>query len=288
MHHIYSRRHLIAAALGLSSATRATAEEPKVEIPSYNTMSDADEVALGRTVAEGIEKEKKLTFIEVPAIRDYASRTFSRMVRTCARPGLPYSIKVVDTAEINAFSLPGGFVYLNRGLMEWARSDSEIAAVLGHEVGHVAGRHGANTISRMSMTNSLLSEASRVLFGDDLPARILKQVGGPMAFLALMKYSRTQEFEADLFGFYNMQRSGWSPQGMVELFRHFGEDSSAVDPLFLITSSHPLPADREAQILEELKTAPPRPGLTHDSDGYHAMQAAFKRLPPPPDSKGRR
>jgi predicted Zn-dependent protease len=222
----YSRRSFVTAALTLLSAARAAAEEPSVEIPSYNKMTGQQEISLGREIAQGIEKEKNLKFVETRAVRNYVDEVFQKIVKTSRRPHLPYSIKIVDTKEINAFALPGGFVYLNRGLMEWARSESEMVATLSHEVGHVAGHHGANVASRDSTVDSFLTEASEVLFGDDLPAHLLKQAGGPVAFLAIMKYSRTQELEADLLGFYNMQRAGWDPEGMIQLFHHFQRTGS--------------------------------------------------------------
>lgn len=276
-----SRRNFLTASVGLAGAVQALAEEPRVEIPPYNKLTDEQEIKLGRETADGIEKEKNLRFVDNRAVRSYVEDMFHKIAKNSRRPNLPYSIRVIDTGEINAFALPGGFVYVNRGLMEWARSESELAATLSHEVGHVAGRHGANSISRVSTVDSLLTEASHVLFGDDLPARLLEQAGGPVAFLAMMKYSRDQELEADLFGYYNMQRAGWDPNGMVELFRHFGEQSSLLDPLFTITSSHPASSERERQITEEMARFPARPGLSHDNENFKRIQAQLKKLPPP-------
>jgi beta-barrel assembly-enhancing protease len=257
------------------------ADEPKVEVPSYNTMTDTQETAIGREAASEIEKERKLTFVEVPRVQAYISRVVAQLAAQSRRPQLAYSVKVVDTAQINAFALPGGFLYVNRGLIEWARSESELAAVLGHEVGHVVGRHGSNTLSRLSTVDSLLFEASRVLLGDDAPARLLKQVGGPVAFLALMKYSRTDEFQADLLGYYNLQRAGWSPDGMVDLFKHFGERATGIESLMAIGNSHPAPVDREQQIVNEMKKFPPKAGLTRDSAEFTAVQGELKKLPKP-------
>jgi len=276
-----SRRNFWAASLGLACAVRALAEEPKPEIPPYNKMSDADEIKLGKEAAAGIEKEENLKFVEHGGVRDYVQGMFHKIVKESRRPNLPYSIKIVDTKEINAFALPGGFVYLNRGLLEWAHSEGELAATLSHEVGHVVGHHGANNISRESTSDSLLSEASQVLFGDDLPARLLKQAGGPVIFLTNMKFSREEESQADLLGYYNMQRAGWDPKGMVNLFQHFMEQESAFDPLFTITASHPPSSERKAQIEAEMKQFPPRSGLTLDGDSFHKAQAVLKTLPPP-------
>ena len=105
----------------------------------------------------------------------------------------------------------------------------------------------------MSTADSLVSEASRILLGDDMPARMLKQVGGPVAFLALMKYSRKAEIEADLLAYYHVQRGGWNPSGMVDLFAHLGErPPNLTDAFGSFASSHPTPAEREAQIKAEM------------------------------------
>src|SRR5579863_10114617 len=129
----HSRRTFLATFCA-AGAVRAFADEPRIEVPIYNRMSDEQEVALGRETARGIEKEKNLRFVENGNFRDYVDDLFHKIVRTCRRPNLPYSIKIVDTREINAFALPGGFVYLNRGLIEWARTESELSATLSHEV----------------------------------------------------------------------------------------------------------------------------------------------------------
>lgn len=276
-----SRRHVLLSALGIAGALPSSGEEPKIEVPAYNRMSDDDEIKLGQEAAAGIEKEKNLKFIDTPEIHQYVADLFQKLSKSCRRANIPYSIKIVDTAEINAFALPGGFVYLNRGLLEWARSESELAGVLGHEVGHVVGRHGANAVARMTATSSLLSEASRILLGTDSPAKLLMQIGGPVALLALLKYTRTQELEADLLGFYNVQRAGYHPQGMVDLFKHFGEKSNSAESLFAVLSSHPAPADREAQVTQEMKKFPPAGTLSHDSEAFKSVQARLKQMPRP-------
>lgn len=257
------------------------AQEPRVEVPPYNTLTDDEEVALGKEAAEAIETEQHLTFVEASAVRTYVSSLVAQLARASRRPQMPYSIKVVDTADVNAFALPGGFLYVHRVLMEWARNESELAAALSHEINHVVGRHGANNISRMLVADSLLFEASRVLTGGEAPAKILKRLGGPVAFLAAMKFSREDELQADLLAYYNVQRAGWSPDGMVELFRHLGERSSNVDALLAFTSSHPLPADRQLQIVNEMRNVPPRQDLVHDRANFHSAQDALKRLPRP-------
>ncbi len=273
---------LLGTALVFLVVLAVSAEEPKIVVPAYNTMTDQQEVALGKEAAAGIEKERKLTFVAVPLVQEYVETLGQKLATTSRRAGIPYSFKVVDTMDVNAFALPGGFVYVNRGLIEWARSESELTAVLGHEIGHVVGRHGANNVSRMTTADSLVSEASRILLGDDMPARVLKQVGGPVAFLAIMKYSRTAELEADLLAYYHVQRGGWNPSGMVDLFAHLGERASTLADTFgSFASSHPAPSEREAQIKAEMTKFPPKTGLARSSDAFAAAQAELKKLPRP-------
>jgi predicted Zn-dependent protease len=273
---------LLTTALTCLVVLAVSADEPKIEVPAYNTMSDRQEISLGREAAAGIEKERKLSFVSVPLVQEYVSTLGRKLATTSRRPGIPYSFKVVDTMEVNAFALPGGFVYVNRGLIEWARTESELAAVLGHEIGHVVGRHGANNVSRVSTADSLVSEASRILLGDDTPARMLKQIGGPVAFLALLKYSRTAELEADLLAYYHVQRGGWNASGMVDLFAHLGERApNLTDAFGSFASSHPTPAEREAQIKAEMAKFPPKSGLARSSDAFAAAQAELKKLPRP-------
>ncbi len=276
-----TRRRALLSMLGLS-AVRLNAEEPKPVAPAYNNMTDEQEISLGRETAKGIEKDMKPKIIELPRVQDYIEQAFQKVVRTCRRSNLPYSIKIVDTKDVNAFALPGGFVYLNRGLMQWSHTESEMMGALAHEVGHVVGRHGANAVCRAKSADSLLSEASRILLGDDTPARLLEQLGGPVAMLALLKYSREQELEADLLGFYNLQRAGWSPNGLISLFKRFDDSSSGVDSVLTIASDHPAPAEREEQITSEMRRFPPAGELLTDSDGFKQMQEELKKLPPPP------
>jgi predicted Zn-dependent protease len=260
-------------------ASALSAAEPEVVVPPYNRMSDADEVALGREAAAGIEKEQKLTFVDAPALQAYVQNMVTRIARVSRRPQLTYTVKVVDTPEVNASALPGGFLYVNRGLIEWAQSESELAAVLSHEVGHVVGRHGANNVARATAVDSILSEFSTALLGTNTPAKIVQQVGGPLAFLALLQYSRSDELQADLLGYYNLQRAGWHPDGMVALFRHLGQGAGQSNMLMAFTSSHPAPADREAQITREMRGQTPDARLVRDAPAFKQWQDQLKRMP---------
>jgi predicted Zn-dependent protease len=267
--------------LGLAALPLA-ADEPRPVTPAYNTMTDAQEISLGRDIAKEIEKQQKLKFIEHHGLHDYVNQVFEKVVKTSRRPNLPYSIKIVDTTDLNAFSLPGGFVYLNRALMEFAQNEAEMMGVLAHEVGHVVGRHAANNVCRENTAGSLVSEASRVLFGDDAPAQLAKQIGSPVVALALLKYSRDQESEADLLGFYNMQRAGWDPHGMTTFFKRIDDSPEELQSVLSLGSDHPASAERAEQIASEMRQFPPAEHLILNSEGFRSMQAELKKLPPAP------
>lgn len=276
-----TRRRMLLSVIA-AGGIRLGATEPKPATPAYNNMTDEQEISVGRDIAKSLEKDDKLKFIDEPGIHSYFNGEFQKIAKTSRRPNMPYSIKIVDTKSVNAFALPGGFVYLYRGLIESSGNECEVMGALAHEIGHVVGRHGANSLCRAKAADSLLSEASRVLLGDEGPAHILEQLGGPVAALALLKYDRQQELEADLLGFYNVQRAGWSPKGMVNMFKRFDDSSTPIDSVMNFTSDHPTPAEREDQILSEMKQSPPAENLKVDSDGFRQALAALKKLPPPP------
>jgi predicted Zn-dependent protease len=276
-----TRRHALLSLLGLAALPLA-ADEPKPVTPAYNNMTDEQEISLGRECCKEIEKQEKLKIIENSSLQDYVNHVFQKVVKTSRRPHLPYSIKIVDTTQVNAFSLPGGFVYLNRGLMEFAQNEAEMMGVLAHEVGHVVGRHGANNICRERSADSLMSEASRILLGDDTPAQLLKQLGGPVAALALLKYSREQESEADLLGFYNVQRAGWTPEGMITFFKRLDTSPGEMQSVLAFGSDHPASAERAERLRAETRDFPPAGNLALTSDGFRAMQAHLKKMAPVP------
>jgi beta-barrel assembly-enhancing protease len=275
-----SRRKLLASLLAVP-AIKLHGSEPKPDVPAYNNMSDDQEVSLGRDIAKSLEKDRKFRFIESPDIHSHFNDAFQKIAESSRRPNMPYSLKIVDTKTDNAFALPGGFVYLFRGLIESCENENEVMAALAHEVGHVAAHHAANALCRAKAADSLFSEASRVLLGGEEPAHILEQIGGPIAALALLKYDRNQELEADLLGFYNIQRAGWHPNGMLRLFKRFDDSTTLVETVLNFASDHPTPAYREQQIVQEMKECRVPDNLAVTSSRFREVQAKVKALPPP-------
>lgn len=281
MYNLCTRRSALRSTLALA-ASPLLADEPKPVKPAYNTMSDEDEIALGRDLAKEMEKREKMKFIEGRSLHAYANGILQKLAENSRRPNIPYSLKIVDTTAVNACALPGGFVYLNRGLMQWSQNEAEMVSVLAHEIGHVVGRHGTNNICREKSADSLISEASRILLGDEATGKIIEQLGGPVAALALLKYDRYQESEADLLGCYNMQRAGWNPESMVTLFKRLSDRSGGFESIFVVTSDHPASSERAERISEEIKQYPPPGRLVTNSAAFDSMQAEVKKLPPAP------
>jgi len=207
-----------------------------------NLLSEAEEIALGR------ESDKQVR-AEMGVYRDagwqaYVSRIGLAMAKKSHRPNLPWSFAVIDAAAVNAFAIPGGFVYITRGILPFLRSEAELANVIGHEIAHVTALHGASAYTRQQLFGAGVG-LGRVLAPDKYQGA-LGAAEGALGLLYL-KYGREAELEADRFGVGYAAGAGWDPEGMVGLLSTLGRLSDAAGsrrgvPNFL--STHPLPDDR--------------------------------------------
>jgi Zn-dependent protease with chaperone function len=214
----------------------------------FNLFSLQQDVDLGRQSAAEIEKQ-------VPLLNDsrtdrYLTGIISRLSAQSPGTKFPYTIKAVNATEINAFSLPGGPMYINRGLITAARNEAELAGVLAHEMSHVILRHGTEQASK-----AYLGQAGLSLLGGlvgkrgSTSSQIINAVGGFGLNAAFLKFSRSDEYEADALGAELMAKAGWDPIAMATMFAMLrseqGRDPSKLEQFF---SSHPPPADRESRI----------------------------------------
>lgn len=216
------------------------------------SLSEEEEIAVGRQAADEIEKD--LTLLTDPVVAAYVSELGRALATRSERSGLDYTFKVVDSPEINAFALPGGFVYLNRGLIEAADNESEVAGVLGHEIGHVVARHGAEQVQRASYANLGLS-ALGAIFGSNRGGQVANVAAQMVASGVFMKFGRDAEREADRLGAANLAAAGLDPSGMVTFFQKLAVmrdgQSNAVDWFF---ASHPEPSERVDNVQDLLGT----------------------------------
>ena len=270
-----TRRHLLTLPATLYAA------EPKVVIPAYNTLTDAEEIALGRKFSATLEKD--LPILSVSALENYVNGIVTELGRTSRRPNIRYVAKVANTVDVNAVSLPGGFIYVYRGLLEMVKSENELAAVLSHEVGHIVGRHSANALMLDFRARQVYEIVKRNLeLRNTVIEEIIERLGGPLVVLARLRYGREQEFESDMLGHYNMVRSKWDPAGMVSFFKRLSltrkDPGDWVDSAL---STHPDPAERAQRIQSEIAASRLPSGLTTNTMSFGAMKLGLKLLPAP-------
>jgi predicted Zn-dependent protease len=261
------------------------AEEPIVAKTSKYKISDEDEVALGKKFAEELEKEEPIASNAV--IDSYLTSIVHQLAAKSQRPNMPYYIKLVNTMDINACSIPGGGIYLNRGLLELVTTEDALVATIAHEIGHVVGRHAINQLMLTFQAKALLKPVLENLNKNNgIIRQIILKLGGAVGMLAMLHFSREDEAQADLLGFYEMLRAGWDPHGFVKMFamlEKVEKASGGVNIPFL--SDHPPTPARLAAMQRELKVVRIPADAKTDSVSFHACKGAIHFLPDPPKQK---
>jgi predicted Zn-dependent protease len=280
-----SRAGIGAAALVLCPrfvASKLIAEEPHVANRSRSNVSDSDEIALGRRFAAEFEREALI--LSNPLIDQHLNSMVQALARHSQRPTMPYRIKVINSSAVNASSLPGGTIYINRGLLDLLTSEDELAAVLGHEIGHVVGRHAINQLMLTFQARALLKPVlDNLAKQNGVIEKIILQLGGAVAMLAKLRFSRQDEAQADLLGFYELLHAGWDPHGFLKMFAAIEslERASLGIPVPFL-SGHPPTPERRAAIQHELTQVNVAEDARTDSLDFRACKAALHLLPPPP------
>jgi predicted Zn-dependent protease len=173
-------------------------------------MSESQELAMGSQANAQINQQ--MSMVESPALQGYVQRVGEGLARNSHRSNLEYHFKVVDSADINAFALPGGYIFMNRGLMAYLNSEAELAAVLGHEIGHVTARHGVRQQS-MAMGSGLLGQLVTIGTGVQAAGDLSNLLGS-----AVVKgYGRDMELQADGLGAEYLARSGYRPDAVLDV-----------------------------------------------------------------------
>jgi predicted Zn-dependent protease len=210
-------------------------------------MSEAQEIQIGQEQDEQVRKE--MGVYEDAGLQQYVSDIGLRLARASERPSLPWKFTVVDVAAVNAFALPGGFVYITRGILPFLDSEAQLAGVLGHEIGHVTARHSAQQYSRA--TGAQLGLILGTIF---LPqTRPFAELGAQGIGVLMLKYGRDDELQADQLGVKYASSTGWDPAGIPQMLTTLGRIEEASDnkgvPNWL--STHPAAEDR----VEKVQTA---------------------------------
>jgi predicted Zn-dependent protease len=243
----------------------------------FQLVSVKDEIAIGRKAQQDVRQQ-------VPALRDatvnrYIDSLGRRIASRADGPRYPYSFDVANRRDINAFALPGGPIWVHRGLIDAARTEAQLAGVIAHEVAHVANRHAAEQMTKGTIANVGLGLLGAFL-GDGRGGQLAQLGAGFAANATMMKFSRDHEREADLKALRYMKSAGYDPRGMVEFLQVLrarqGSDPGSVRTFF---SSHPAPAERVRRLQQEANRLA---GGRRDSAAFHTVQTRLDRLPPAP------
>jgi predicted Zn-dependent protease len=254
------------AAWALLVVAAACAVNPATGRRELMLVSESQEIQMGRDADPSITASYGL--VDKPELQAYVSRLGNELARVSERTELPWSFKVVDDPIVNAFALPGGFIYVTRGILAHFDSEAELAGVLGHEIGHVTARHSASQMSRQQL------QQIGLVAGMVVSERFRQYGGLAMQAVQLMNlsYSRGDESEADRLGLRYIAREGYDADAMIGVFQMLGSVSGGGGnrlPEWQMT--HPLPENREAAIREEIAaTGVSREG-TVNRDAYLDM-----------------
>jgi predicted Zn-dependent protease len=238
--------------LAVVATVAAWATNPATGRREITLMSEAQEIALGKESDAQVRQEMGL--YNDPDLQRYVSDIGLRLARLSERPGLPWQFAVVDQPAVNAFALPGGFIYLTRGILPFLENEAELAGVLGHEIGHVTARHSAQQYTRM-----IGGQVGLIALGVFVPAaRPFGQASQQVMGLLFLRYGRADELQADSLGVRYAATGNWDPEGVPGMLTTLGRLSEAAGdrkgvPNFL--STHPEPLARVAQIQPEVQKA---------------------------------
>jgi len=220
-----------------------------------NFYSLEKEIGLGKQLAQEVERQAKI--VEDPVIAEYVNRVGQNLVRN-SDAKVPFTIKVLDSEEVNAFALPGGFFFVNSGLILKADNEAELAGVMAHEIAHVAARHG----TRQATRGTIINYASiPLIFMGGWTGYAIRQGAGLAIPLGFLTFSRGFEKEADYLGLQYMYKSGYDPTAFVDFFEKIQSmEKKKPGSISKVFSTHPMTDDRissaQGEIGKILKTKP--------------------------------
>jgi predicted Zn-dependent protease len=241
---------------------------------NWMAMGMEKEVALGRYLAAEIDREAK--FIDDPIITEYVNRVGQNIVLH-SDAKVPFTIKVIDTDEVNAFALPGGFFYVNKGLILAADNEAELAGVMAHEIAHVAARHAVENQAKATLAQYGLMAGSIFLGG--IPGMIINNAGPLAALLGFMKFSRSAESEADKLGVQYLYAAGYDPNALATMFEKLASQNKK-KPGFISKAfaSHPQAPERRAASLTLVSRFPEREEYTISTSEFQKVKGRLLRM----------
>jgi predicted Zn-dependent protease len=205
-----------------------------------NFYSVEKEIALGKGLAQQVERQAKI--INDPMIAEYVNRVGQNLVRN-SDSKVPFTIKVIDSEEVNAFALPGGFFFVNSGLILKADNEAELAGVMAHEIAHVAARHGTRQATRGEIAQ--LATIPLIFMGGGWTTYGIYQAASVLVPIGFLKFSRGFESEADMLGLEYMYKAGYDPTSFVDFFEKIETlEKRKPGTMAKVFSTHPMTDDR--------------------------------------------
>jgi predicted Zn-dependent protease len=234
-----------------------------------NFYSIEREISIGHDLARQVEQSSRV--VTDPIINDYVNRIGQNLVRN-SDSRVPFTIKVLDTGEVNAFALPGGFFYVDSGLILAADSESELAAVMAHEIAHVAARHATKNMTKQQIWNMATIP---LMFVGGPAAYAIAEIASIAVPLSFLKFSRDAEREADMLGLQYDYAAGYDPQAFIQFFERLkAEEKQKHSKISKMFSTHPMTADRITAAQDEIRTYfPDRDSYVVDTSEFEAVKA---------------
>ena len=255
----------------------ANAQRTQVK-PGWNKFSTADDISLGKRAAT--DAEKQLPLCNDPKVDAYLTRIGLRLAQKAPTGGAqyPFEFHCVNDKAINAFALPGGYVFINRGAIEAADNESQLAGVMAHELSHVALRHGTNQATKALVAETGLGIFGAI-FGDSTSGAAVTTLGSFVAGGVLLRYSRTAESEADVVGTQILYDSGFDPRSLAQFFEKLDAETKGKNPPEFF-SDHPSPEHRVERVDQEIaKLGGAPPNARRDSAEFESIKREVMALP---------
>ena len=273
-------RLAVVASLAVTAGLAKSKEKNPDEIGNrdvgkgVNFYSLEKEIALGKQMAQEVERQAKI--IDDPVIAEYVNRLGQNLVRN-SDAKVPFTIKVLDTDEVNAFALPGGFFFVNSGLILQTDNEAELAGVMAHEIAHVAARHGTRQATRGEIAQYATLP---LIFAGGWTGYAVYQAASAAIPLGFLKFSRGFESEADMLGLQYMYKAGYDPTAFVDFFEKVETlEKKKPGTLSKVFSTHPMTDDRikaaQENIQENLKV---RPEYVLDTSEFENVKARLARM----------
>lgn len=259
--------YITVAVLALILTCHTGCSSPLVKaLSDVNIFTDAEELQFGKAYVA--EHEKAIKLYTDPVVTNYINALGQSLVRHSKRSNIAYTFKVVDKKGVNAYAVPGGFIYIHLDLIRMAETESALAFVLGHEIGHIVGQHSMKRLTKVYG----IEIVKRIILDED-SGEAKKLITEIIAAGLLFRYSRDNERESDFYGVQNIYDAGISPEGATEFFETLQtlqkREPSTLEKLI---STHPVHSERLTNVQSHIKNLPPKSGLRHDSSDFRAVK----------------